>query len=123
MIRLKSGTTVKHEKNLDAFFQKIIDAIITDSKKTVNDNVTDFELLELNENLENLNELYFREMMDNCIIITNQLFEIQKKFPKISKFIISGFIFNAILIAIQSESIRLKAEAQEQSNPKNETIH
>ena len=123
MIRLKSGTTVKHEKNLDAFFQKIIDAIITDSKKTVNDNVTDFELLELNENLENLNELYFREMMDNCIIITNQLFEIQKKFPKISKFIISGFIFNAILIAIQSESIRLKAEAQEQSKPKNETIH
>ena len=115
MIRLKSGTTVKHEKDLDSFFQKIIDAIIADSKKTVNDNTSNIELN------ENLNELYFKEMMDNCIIITHQLFELQKKFPKISKFIISGFIFNAILIAIQSESMKLKPEIPIMTGK--ETIH
>ena len=115
MIRLKSGTTVQHEQDLDSFFQKIIDAIIIDSKKTVNDNAINFEPS------DNLNELYFREMMDNCIIITNQLFEIQKKFPKISKFIISGFIFNAILIAIQTESMKYRSEIPILSE--SETIH
>jgi hypothetical protein len=104
MIKLKSGLTIEQEKNLDTFFQKIFDAIIADSKSIVNDS------LKGSEPNENLNELYLQEIMNTCITITHQLFEMQKESPEISKFIISGFIFNGILMSIQNEKIKLKLE-------------
>ena len=104
MIRLKSGSTINYEENLDLFFQKIFNAVITDSRKIVNDNAKGTESNEI------LNELYLKEIMDTCINITNQLFEMQKKSHRLSKFIISGFIFNGILMAIQTENIKPKPD-------------
>jgi hypothetical protein len=115
MIKFKSGAVIQYEENLDLFFQKIFDVVIADSKKIVDDN------LKGTESNENVNELYLKEIMNACITVTHQLFEMQRKFPEISRFIISGFIFNGILMAIQNENVKLQAE--ESTITEKNTIH
>ena len=91
MIKLKNGFEIEYSKDFDVFFKNLLEAIITESKKTAG---------EEKENVDNLsiNELLLKELMDNCIFVTNQLFELAEKNRDLSKFMVTGFLFNSIIL-------------------------
>jgi len=38
--------------------------------------------------------------MDNCIYVTHQLFEIAKDNEALSKFMVTGFLFNSVVLSL-----------------------
>ncbi|MCP4135722.1 MAG: hypothetical protein GY754_32440 [bacterium] len=94
MIKLKSGFEVEYNKDFDLFFRNLLDAIIKESRKTAE------EKLSRSGSDESLNDIFLKELMDNCIYITHQLFEVSKINAELSKFLVTGFIFNSIILII-----------------------
>ncbi len=97
MITLKNGHIVKYDKDFDKFFKSLLEAIVKESRKEALYNSPD------SDDKKKFNELFLKELMDNCIYITHQLFEISKKNEEFSKFIISGFIFNSTVLSLPTE--------------------
>jgi len=113
MIKLKSGVTIPYNKDFDFFFKNLLDGIIDESRKIVDNSATP------EDTMEGLNEVFLKEMMDNCIFVTHQLFELAREYEEMSKFMVSGFIFNSLLLVIQTNKV-LSDEAEEDNG---ETIH
>lgn len=99
MIKLKSGKKVDYDENFDVFFMDLLEKIIAEAK----------ENLDLEKNLEQTgeskNEKLVREIMDNCIYVTHQLFEIYRDDENLSKFIVTGFLFNSIMLTLSHTNI------------------
>ena len=104
MIKLKNGIEVEYHNEFDIFFQNILEAIIKESQIAAQDNYS--------TSSESFNDLFLKEIMDNCIYVTHQLFDIAKTNEELSKFMVTGFIFNSIVISL----------AQIQENESDETI-
>ncbi len=96
MITLKNGHIIPYNRDFDKFFKSLMDSIIEESKNEVNTSKRP------GDSLDTLNESFLREIMDNCIVVTHQLFEIPEEQKDMSKFMVSGFIFNSILLIIQN---------------------
>lgn len=94
MIRLKNGFEVKYNEDFDLFFRNLLESIIKQSKKTVESHFN------IDSYSESLNDLFLKELMDNCIYVTHQLFEIAKTYEEFSKFMITGFLFNSIIMSM-----------------------
>lgn len=96
MIKLKNGFEVQFNKDFDQFFKSLLDAIISESKKGASERGK--------SNPENLpsNEFFLRELMDNCIYVTHQLFELSEINKDLSKFMVTGFLFNSIVLTLPS---------------------
>ena len=97
MITLKNGHTVEYDKDFDKFFKSLLEAIVKESRKEAL-----IVLPDTNDKIK-FNDCFLKELMDNCIYVTHQLFEISKKNEEFSKFIISGFIFNSTILSLPTE--------------------
>ncbi len=108
MIKLKNGYEVDFTKDFDLFFKNLLTAIIRESKSAVEK--TNKE----NEVEDDLNDKFLQELMDNCIYVTHQLFELSKTNEDLSKFMVTGFIFNSIILALPAaEKITGKSSDEE----------
>lgn len=56
------------------------------------------------EEIKNEKELFLQEIMDNCIYVTHQLFTLYNTNEKFTKFIMTGFIFNSIILSLANFS-------------------
>jgi hypothetical protein len=94
MIRLKNGFVVPYDKDFDVFCKDLMASIVTESRISA-------ESLPQEEGMTP-NELFLKEIMDNCIYVTHQLFEIAKEREDFSRFIITGFLFNSIICCLHT---------------------
>ena len=116
MIRLKNGYTVDYNSDFDNFFKILLDSIIRESRSAVDSNAGP------SDNMETLNEAFLKELMDNCIFVTHQIFTLSKECEELSKFMVSGFIFNSLLLMIQTKSMDGNPEEGTDKEDE-ETIH
>lgn len=98
MIKLINGFEIKYTEDFDKFFQNLLEAIIYESKKasikkksSVSETKTE-------------RDLFLQEIMDNCIFVTHQLFTLYTDNEKFTKFIMTGFIFNSIILSLSNFS-------------------
>ena len=89
MITLKNGVVVPYNNDFDVFYKDLMASIVAESRKSAKSRPPNEEL--------SANELFLKEVMDNCIFVTHQLFEIAKEREEFSRFIITGFLFNSII--------------------------
>lgn len=96
MIVLTNGFEVKYTDDFDKFFHNLLEAIIVESKKT--------SLLKNSDSdeIKNERDIFLQEIMDNCIYVTHQLFTLYSNNEKFTKFIITGFIFNSIILSLSN---------------------
>jgi hypothetical protein len=93
MIKLKSGTEIGYDDNFELFFQKLLSSIITESLHAVNSTGEHSDQSEFNR-------LLAKEIMDNSIFVSHQIFEISRINQSLAKFLITGFLFNSIILSI-----------------------
>ena len=93
MIKLKNGFTVPFNQDFDEFYQNLMESIIRESQKSA--------LSQPSSDPSAAHEAFLKEIMDNCIYVTHQLFEIAKEREDFSRFIITGFLFNSIICSLQ----------------------
>lgn len=98
MIKLINGFEVKYTDDFDKFFQNLLEAVIYESKKT--------SIVKKSnpEETKTEKDLFLQEIMDNCIFVTHQLFTLYSTNEKFTKFIITGFIFNSIILSLSNYS-------------------
>lgn len=96
MILLTNGFEIKYTEDFDKFFHNLLEAIIVESKKT--------SLIKKTGSDESKSErdIFLQEIMDNCIYVTHQLFTLYSDNEKFTKFIITGFIFNSIILSLSN---------------------
>jgi len=94
MIKLKNGHEVTYDKDFDQFFKNLIESIMKESRTCAEQKF----LKQTNTNT--MNDFFLKEIMDNCIYVTHQLFQIAKQNEDFSKFMVSGFLFNSIILAL-----------------------
>ena len=105
MIKLKNGHEIEYNKDFDIFFKELLESIISEShgsaeKRQSNDTAGS----------DSFNEVFLQELMDNCIFVTHQLFELAKKNDEFSKFMVTGFIFNSIIMSLPTFEKQLDNE-------------
>ncbi len=115
MIKLKNGKNVQYNDNFDIFFKNLMEAIIYESKNAALEENSENET----DNIDELNELFLKEIMDNCIYVTHQLFEILKTNEDLSKFVVTGFIFNSIMILISQSNFGILDNLKEKEKKNN----
>jgi hypothetical protein len=116
MIKLKSGKHVEYDENFDVFFMNLLENIIAEAR----------ENMDLEETGDSKNEKLLREIMDNCIYVTHQIFEIFREDENLSKFIVTGFLFNSIMLTLTHSNISgngLENIAEEDSGEDDGTVH
>ena len=99
MIRLKKGYEVQIDKNFDVFFQHLLDAIINESIKAAN------EVMLIDEQSNDTTRTAYhstllKEIMDNSIFVTHQIFEIATVNESLAKFLTTGFLFNSVVLSL-----------------------
>ncbi len=94
MIKLINGYEVEYTDDFDRFFQSLLRAVIQESK------ISATRKRALPDEMRSERELFLQEIMDNCIYITHQLFNLYKDNEKFTQFIITGFIFNSVILAL-----------------------
>lgn len=96
MVRLKSGTEIGYDENFDLFFQKLLSSIIAEAIEEVRKG----EALDQ----DGFNKALAKEIMDNSIFVTHQIFDIAKINQNLSRFLVTGFLFNSIILSIPNLS-------------------
>ncbi len=114
MIKLKNGIEIPYNQDFDEFFKNLLETIIFESKNSVDNQ--DIEKKSLNL----LNEAFLKELMDNCIYITHQLFNMEEEHRELAKFMVSGFVFNSLLLLIQSEKL---IDDEDMIEDEEDTVH
>ena len=94
MIKLINGFEIEYSDDFDRFFQNLLEAVIRVSR------ISAVKKKSLKEDNRPERDIFLQEIMDNCIFITHQLFTLYKDNEKVTKFIITGFIFNSVIIAL-----------------------
>lgn len=92
MIKLKNGLVVPYNKDFDVFFKSLLETIVIESRKSAGAAGPASGLPD--------NEKFLKELMDNCIFVTHQLFEIAREREEFSRFMVTGFIFNSIVYSL-----------------------
>lgn len=114
MITLKNGIEIPYNQDFDEFFKELLETIIFESKNEIdNRNTTD-------ESIDILNEYFLKELMDNCIFITHQLFNMGEEHQKLAEFMVSGFVFNSLLLLIQTNKLFDESEIKKEDE---DTFH
>jgi hypothetical protein len=96
MIKLINGFEIKYTEDFDKFFQNLLEAIIHQSKKA------SIQKKSGAKETKSEKDLFLQEIMDNCIYVTHQLFTLYSTNEKFTKFIITGFIFNSIILSLSN---------------------
>ena len=116
MIKLINGYEIKYNEDFDRFFQNLLEAIITESKRMSTIKATD------QGNTVSERDIFLQEIMDNSIYVTQQLFEIYKDNEKLTKFIITGFIFNSVIMALPGINGSMSSP-EKVDDDKDDTLH
>lgn len=93
MIKLKSGSEVPYNRDIDAFLNSLAHSIISESIHSPSipqDTAEDIR-----------NEAVLREIMDNCIYVTHQVFELFKRDENAGKLLATGFLFNFVILVLR----------------------
>ena len=56
-------------------------------------------------------EVFYKEVMDNCIYVTHQLFELSRENEAMAKFMVTGFLFNSVVLSLSHLEDRDDGEA------------
>jgi len=114
MIKLINGFEVKYVEDFDKFFQNLLEAVIYESKQA--------SILKKSnpEETKTEKDLFLQEIMDNCIYVTHQLFTLYGTNEKFTKFIITGFIFNSIVLSLSNFSDIINMKDLDDGN---DTLH
>lgn len=105
MIRLKNGVEIEYDQNFDVFFQRLLSTIISESAAAVNGRE------DAPSDKVAYNKALAKEIMDNSIFVTHQIFEIEKLNANLAKFLVTGFLFNSIVLSIPEMSDDLAPDA------------
>jgi hypothetical protein len=105
MIKLKNGHVVTYQKDFDAFFQDLLESMVRESRRAAAEHGQPPD-----EQLKN--ELFLKELMDNCIYVTHQLFNLAKEKEDFSRFMVTGFIFNSIICSLPVLENEMEPEAK-----------
>ncbi len=93
MIKLKNGHVVTYQKDFDAFFQDLLESMVRESRRVAAEHGRPSDD-------QAKNEVFLKELMDNCIYVTHQLFNLAKEKEEFSRFMVTGFIFNSIICSL-----------------------
>lgn len=94
MIKLKNGYEVPYNRDIDAFLNALARSIIRESIHS--------PLTSRDASRDAGNESQLREIMDNCIYVTHQVFELFKKDENAGKLLATGFLFNFVILLLQT---------------------
>lgn len=94
MIKLKNGYEVPYNRDIDAFLNALARSIIRESIHS--------PLTSRSASGDAGNESLLREIMDNCIYVTHQVFELFKKDENAGKLLATGFLFNFVILLLQT---------------------
>ncbi len=103
MIKLKSGKKIEFQNNLDQFFQILLTEIIEEAYANITylknkiDPVSESEIKK--QNMDD-DQLLLKEIMDQSIFVTHQLFDLYSVNKDLAKFLVTGFLFNSIVLSI-----------------------
>jgi hypothetical protein len=114
MIKLKSGTEIGYDDDFEKFFQKLLSGIISESMTAVQGTPSSQEQSEFNR-------LLAKEIMDNSIFVSHQIFELSAINQNLAKFLVTGFLFNSIVLSLPGASDVLQSKKPKPSDK--ETIH
>ncbi|MBN1500895.1 MAG: hypothetical protein JW982_12100 [Spirochaetes bacterium] len=100
MIKLKSGKKIEFENNLDQFFQILLTEIIEEAYNNISfiKNKVSGSAPEKPEMDDE--QLLLKEIMDQSIFVTHQLFDLYMVNKDLAKFLVTGFLFNSIVLSI-----------------------
>jgi hypothetical protein len=102
MIRLLNGYEINYTEDFDKFFQNLLEAIIFESKQS------SIRKKKEEGDTRSGRDIFLQEIMDNCIYVTHQLFTLYQDNEKLTKFIVTGFIFNSIMMSLPGYSQVIK---------------
>ena len=94
MITLKNGIEIQYNEDFDVFFQVLLEKVVIESRKEAE------KQYNRNDSDSSFKEIFLKELMDNAIYISHQLFDISKKNRKFAEFVMTGFLFNSIIISM-----------------------
>jgi len=114
MITLKNGIEIPYNQDFDEFFKELLETIIFESKSEVDSKHTNEKSIDI------LNEFFLKELMDNCIYITHQLFNMGEEHKELAEFMVSGFVFNSLLLLIQTNKLFDDSDIEEEDE---DTVH
>ena len=114
MIKLKNGKEIHYNQDFDEFFRELLETVIFESKNTIDIQKS------AEKNVDLLNEAFLKELMDNCIYITRQLFDMGDDMKDLARFMVSGFIFNSLLLLIQTNTL---IENEDMIEDQDGTVH
>ncbi len=109
MIKLKNGHVVTYQKDFDAFFQDLLESMVRESRRSAAGQGQP-------PDDQTANERFLKELMDNCIYVTHQLFDLAREKEEFSRFMVTGFIFNSIICSLPV----LENEMAPESEPEDE---
>jgi hypothetical protein len=111
MITLKNGTEIEYNKDFDVFFQTLLEKVISESRKYAG------EQFVRRNNKKTFNDIFLKEIMDNAIFIVHQLFEMSNTDKKMAEFVMTGFLFNSIILTLS------KFDGLQKNNQEKDIIH
>ncbi len=94
MIKLKNGYEVPYNRDIDAFLNTLARSIIRESIHS--------PMIPQDTSEDVRYEAVLREIMDNCIYVTHQIFELYKKDENAGKLLATGFLFNFVILLFQT---------------------
>jgi len=115
MILLKSGKSLPYNDDFDVFFRDLMDAVINEALMAVH------ESEEKKINSDNQQQLLLKEIMDNCILVSHQLLQISKENENLSKFIITGSLFQCAVMTFHNSSQKFDDESF--NDAEDDTLH
>lgn len=115
MIRLKSGKAVNLNENFDVFFHDLQTEIISQSVETAK------TMCDSDADGDKYQSILLKEIMDNSIYVTHQIFELASINKNMSKFLVTGFLFNSIVTSLPEQSGAGRNTAD--SSPDDHTLH
>ncbi len=95
MIKLKNGAEIPYNEDYDVFYQNLMDTIVKMSSREAR------ELIKPDDAPGVFNEHLLKEIMDNCIYVVHQIFQMTQENENLAKFIVTGCLFNSIILSLQ----------------------
>ena len=117
MIMLKSGRSLPVNDDFDVFFRDLMDGVINEALMAVHEQE---EKEKMDDNQRQ--QLLLKEIMDNCILVSHQVLQISKENESLSKFLVTGSLFQCAVMTFQHSGFQTDDEGSEESSD-DDTLH
>ncbi len=118
MIMLKSGRSLPVSDDFDVFFRDLMDGVINEALMNVHEQ-------EENEKMDDnqRQQLLLKEIMDNCILVSHQVLQISKENESLSKFLVTGSLFQCAVMTFQHSGYQPDNEDHDKGSGDDDTLH